>query len=183
MRSGAGRLHAEQRARDDLDALGRLVARGLELEDALHLAETRLLVARLAELVAERDGATAHREVHDERADASRRRRASSERGRCARASSVIGRPSFRAFASRSAETRRAARSFALRARGFAAASSSVATSGFFVSGSHVSCVVERALHEAILERVEAEDGGDAADLDDAAGAPRAASRAPRARR
>ena len=47
------RLHAEERARHDLDALRRLVARRFELEHALHLAQLGLLSARFAELVAE----------------------------------------------------------------------------------------------------------------------------------
>src|SRR5690606_22423522 len=46
---GGRRGHAEEGARDHLDALGGLVGGRLELEDALHLAQTRLFGPRLAE--------------------------------------------------------------------------------------------------------------------------------------
>jgi hypothetical protein len=64
-----------------LDALGRLVARGLELEHTLHVAEARLLAPRATDLVSERHGAAAEGEVHDERAHRGEHGQASTSRG------------------------------------------------------------------------------------------------------
>ena len=136
MRSGPRRLHAEERARDDLDALGRLVARGLELVDALHLAEARLLLrapcrarsratpcarasrgARRTRRRARDDG---ERPVDEEDARAPERHVGSTS-------SAASSAPRRRRGAPRGAS--RCARA------GSCALSSSVATSGFFVSG------------------------------------------------
>ena len=119
---GGGRLHPEQRARDHLDALRRLVARRLELEHALHLAEARLLAARATELVAELDRSPAQREVQHERRHASRRPPRSRGRG-------------TGAGSSRLAALLARARSLALRERGLCFASRvREATTGFLVS-------------------------------------------------
>ena len=55
---------------------------------------------------------------------------------------------------------RLATRSFALRARGLRASSSSPASTGFFVTGSQTSGLAEGVLHPPVLQRVEADDPG-----------------------
>src|SRR5262249_3077796 len=140
---GGRRLHPEQRARDDLDALGRLVARRLDLEHALDLAQPRLLLARAPELVAQLHRLAAEGEAHDERAGGrgDGERPDGEEGGARAAHGSPPGSPVFAALSALPAfpapVTRRAARSFALRARAFWAHSSSLGTSGFFVSLAH----------------------------------------------
>ena len=127
---GTGRFHSEQRASDDLDALGRLVAGGFDLKNALDLAKTSLLSVRAPELVSERERFSAQSEMQRERAH----RRGDGERperDECARSAN------FSSHGSPGMDARRDARSFALRARGFAAISSSLGAMNFFQTGTH----------------------------------------------
>ena len=123
-------FHSEQRARDDLDALGRFVTRGLDLQNALDLAKTSLLGVGAPELVSERESFPAKREMQGECADGGGDGERP-ERDECARSAN------FSSHGSPGTDARRDARSFALRARGFAAISSSVGAMNFFQTGTH----------------------------------------------
>ncbi len=128
IRSGGGGSMPSRDSGDDLDALGGLVARRLELEDAVNLAQVRLLLACPSELVSELHRPAAQREVHDERAH----RGCDSEgpQGKERRTDAPHS-------TSPSSTSRRAARSFALRARALTLHSSSVGACGLRVKGVH----------------------------------------------
>ena len=123
-------LHAEERSRDNLDPLGCLVARRLDLEDALHLSKPCLVLAGMSQLVAQLNRAPAQCQVDDERA---RRRDDGKRPHRQERARDAAHGTSTKVA------TRRAARSLALRERALCCCSSSPARTGFLVRGSQPS--------------------------------------------
>ena len=126
---GRRRLHPEQRAGDDLDALGRLVARRLELEHALHLAQARLLLARARR-------ARSRAPPCARAARGARRRRSPWPRPRASTARGRRRRGGGSSVLLRSTATRGAARSFALRdARVLLLLLVGRRSRGFFVSG------------------------------------------------
>ena len=141
-------LHAEERARHDLDALRRLVARRFELEHALHFAQLRLLTARFAELVAELHVLAAQREMQDER----RHRRRHGERPENEK----------RALRSHDA-TFLAARSLALRERGFCSVSPRDGDHRLLGEALPDRRLQKGALDQPVLERVKRDHRQDAA--------------------
>ena len=126
---GRGWLHPEQRAGDHFDALRSLVARRFELEHALHLAQAPLLIARLPELVPELDGASAQREVQNERR----------HRGARPPGSTRMQKRALRALPRAGRLSRARAQLGAARARVLLASRRRDGMIGFLVSRSHMS--------------------------------------------
>lgn len=125
---GTRSLHAEKSASDDLDTLRRFVARRFDLQNALDLAKTSLLCVRASELVSERERFSAKREMQRERAHCGGDgERPHGDEGARPANSLSHGSPGI--------DARLDARSFALRARGFAAISSSLGAMNFFQTG------------------------------------------------
>src|SRR6185503_19453584 len=109
--------HAEERTRNQIDALGRLVRRELELEHAPNLTQARHMRMGATEFVAELRRTDAQSQIQDEGARRSEHSERP-EREEGPRPVHGVTSP----LSARSA-SRRATRSLALRARGFSACS------------------------------------------------------------